>query len=79
MADFPSRNVDHTLKLLKIFYIPNPFFQEWGKDCPEFVASYKLEHDHTWTPMANVEAKEDENAIIDNILKNKSQLAIGFK
>ena len=53
--------------------------QEWGKDCPEFVASYKLEHDHTWTPMANVEAKEDENAIIDKILKNKSQLAIGFK
>merc|ERR1712216_284050 len=53
--------------------------EEWGKDCPEFVASYKLEHDHTWTPMANVEAKEDENAIIDNILKNKSQLAIGFK
>ena len=29
--------------------------------------------------MANVEAKEDENAIIDKILKNKSQLAIGFK
>merc|ERR1712238_533339 len=53
--------------------------EEWGKDCPEFVASYKLEHDHTWTPMADVEAKEDENAIIDKILKNKSQLAIGFK
>jgi hypothetical protein len=29
--------------------------------------------------MANVEAKEDENAIIDKILKNKTQLAIGFK
>ena len=29
--------------------------------------------------MANVEAKEDENAIIDKILTNKTQLAIGFK
>jgi len=52
--------------------------EEWGKDCPEFVAAYKLEHDMSWTPQANVTAKEDENAIIDKILRNQSQLAISF-
>merc|ERR1711994_1026452 len=38
--------------------------EEWGKDCPEFVAAYKLENDMSWTPQANVAAKEDENAFI---------------
>merc|ERR1712156_650197 len=52
--------------------------EEWGKDCPEFVAAYKLEHDMSWTPQANVTAKEDENAIIDKILRNQSHLAISF-
>merc|ERR1711994_1080470 len=52
--------------------------EEWGKDCPEFVAAYKLENDMSWTPQANVEAKEDENAIIDKILRNQSHLAITF-
>jgi len=52
--------------------------QEWGKDCPEHVASYKLEYDQTWTPEANVEAKADEQAIIEKILGNKVQLAIAF-
>merc|ERR1711941_144858 len=52
--------------------------EEWGKDCPPFVAAYKLEHDMTWTPQANIEAKENENAIIDKILKKQSHLAITF-
>jgi len=52
--------------------------EEWGKDCPPFVAAYKLEHDMTWTPQENVAAKENENAIIDKILKKQSHLAISF-
>merc|ERR1711976_131843 len=52
--------------------------EEWGKDCPPFVAAYKLEHDMSWTPQENVEAKENENAIIDKILKKQSHLAISF-
>merc|ERR1712212_231909 len=52
--------------------------EEWGKDCPPFVAAYKLEHDMTWTPQGNVAAKENENAIIDKILKKQSHLAISF-
>ena len=61
-----------------IFHTKNLPFQEWGKDCPPFVAAYKLEHDMTWTPQANIEAKENENAIIDKILKKQSHLAITF-
>ena len=53
-------------------------FQEWGADCPEFVAAYKLEHDMTWTPQANVEKREDENAVIDKILRTGSQLQLTF-
>jgi len=52
--------------------------EEWGKDCPPFVAAYKLEYDMTWTPQENVEAKENENAIIDKILTKQSHLAISF-
>merc|ERR1712241_1464326 len=52
--------------------------EEWGNDCPPFVAAYKLEHDMTWTPQANIEAKENENAIIEKILKKQSHLAITF-
>ena len=52
--------------------------EEWGADCPEFVAAYKLEHDMSWTPQENVEAKNDENAVIDKILKAGQQLQLTF-
>merc|ERR1712183_134722 len=52
--------------------------EEWGADGPPFVAAYKLEHDMSWTPQENVEAKENENASIDKILKKQSHLAISF-
>merc|ERR1712026_663950 len=51
---------------------------EWGKDCPEFVAAYKLEHDHSWTPEANIERKVDENQVIDKILRAGTQLQLTF-
>merc|ERR1712020_91537 len=51
--------------------------EEWGKDCPEFIAGYKLENDMSWTPFENIEKREDENIIIDKILRTQqSQLAI---
>jgi len=53
--------------------------EEWGKDCPEFIAAYKLENDMSWTPFENIEKREDENIIIDKILRTQqSQLAISF-
>lgn len=52
--------------------------EEWGQDCPEFVAAYKLEHDMSWTPQDNVQAKNDENAVIDKILRAGNQLQLTF-
>merc|ERR1711987_26720 len=43
--------------------------EEWGPDGPEFVASYKLNHDHSWTPIDDIDRKDDENAKIDKILR----------
>ena len=43
--------------------------EEWGADGPEFVASYKLNFDHSWTPIDDVERKDDENAKIDKIIR----------
>merc|ERR1712193_407054 len=43
--------------------------EEWGADGPEFVASYKLNVDHSWTPIDDVERKDDENAKIDKIIR----------
>lgn len=53
--------------------------EEWGKDCPEFVAAYKLEHDMTFTPFDRITKREDEDKIIDKILKtNSNQLSLTF-
>ena len=56
--------------------------QEWGAACPPFVAGYRLEHDQSWTPVANVEERNTENEMIDKILRanaagSKLQLAFG--
>ena len=63
--------------LSQVFLIS--FFKEWGKDCPEFVAAYKLEHDMTFTPFDRITKREDEDKIIDKILKtNSNQLQLTF-
>ena len=54
------------------------FLQEWGKGCPEFVAAYKLEHDMSWTPGEYIQKKEDENVMIDKILRTGTQLQLTF-
>ena len=54
-------------------------FQEWGENCPDFDAAYKLENDMTFTPYERIEKRANEEQIIDKILKiNSSQLSIGF-
>lgn len=53
-------------------------FQEWGTACPPFDSAWKLEADMTWTPEHNIVAREDENMMIDKILKAGSQLQLKF-
>merc|ERR1712045_661957 len=51
--------------------------EEWGNDCPEFVAAYKLQHDMSWTPYDQIDRKDDEQAVIDKILRcNSNQLQL---
>ena len=57
-------------------------FQEWGAACPPVVAGYRLEHDHSWTPVKNVEEKNNANEMIEKILRanaagSKLQLTFG--
>lgn len=53
--------------------------KEWGKSCPPFVAAYKLEHDMTFTPYDRIAKREDDEQIIDKILKtNSNQLSLTF-
>merc|ERR1711963_198010 len=53
--------------------------EEWGENCPDFDAAYKLENDMTFTPYERIEKRANEEQIIDKILKiNSNQLSIGF-
>jgi len=53
--------------------------EEWGENCPDFDAAYKMEHDMTFTPYERIEKRANEEQIIDKILKiNSNQLSIGF-
>lgn len=43
--------------------------QEWGSSCPhEFLGSYHLEVDMSWTPLEEVHRRREENAVVDSIL-----------
>ena len=64
---------------LKCKQNPTFDFQEWGKSCPPFVAAYKLEHDMTFTPYDKIAKREDDDKIIDKILRtNSNQLSLTF-
>jgi len=53
--------------------------EEWGENCPDFDAAYKLEHDMTFTPFERIEKRANDEQIIDKILKiNSNKLSIGF-
>jgi len=54
--------------------------EEWGSGGPEFVAAYKLEYDMTFTPFNKIAKREDDEKIIDKILKtNSNQLQIDLQ
>ncbi|CAL8401062.1 unnamed protein product [Arctogadus glacialis] len=57
----------------KYFSIISP--QEWGASCPhEFIAGYKLQHDMSWTPLAQVERKDAELAIMGKLINRQTAL-----
>lgn len=52
--------------------------EEWGAACPhEFLGSYRLEYDQSWTEMKDLEKRDRENAIIDKICNSQLAIASG--
>ena len=42
---------------------------EWGGACPhKFLGSYRLEHDHSWTPYEKIEARDRDIKAIDRAI-----------
>ncbi|XP_071547018.1 uncharacterized protein C1orf50 homolog [Panulirus ornatus] len=59
----------------KYFSILSP--QEWGSTCPhEFLGSFRLEHDQSWTPEEKMEARSNDQQIINKILTCSNTLSI---
>lgn len=50
----------------KYFSILSP--EEWGRSCPHaFLGGFRLEHDHSWTKLEEVEKRSEEIALMDRI------------
>ncbi|XP_030078399.1 uncharacterized protein C1orf50 homolog [Microcaecilia unicolor] len=57
----------------RYFSILSP--KEWGPSCPhQFLGSYKLQHDMSWTPYDSVEKRDQEISIIDKVLSQQIAL-----
>ncbi|XP_042207642.1 uncharacterized protein C1orf50 homolog isoform X2 [Homarus americanus] len=60
---------------LKYFSIISP--QEWGSTCPhEFQGSFRLEHDQSWTPENKMDARTNDQLMINKILTCSNTLSI---
>ncbi|XP_014218741.1 uncharacterized protein C1orf50 homolog [Copidosoma floridanum] len=46
--------------------------QEWGKSAPQqtYKGSFRLEFDHSWTPLSNTHIKDQELAVLNRIYQN---------
>ncbi|CAL1535464.1 unnamed protein product [Lymnaea stagnalis] len=62
--------------------------QEWGSACPHnFLGAYRLEYDQSWTPITEIENRDQENALIDKIFTTQQAITsssstaeiLGFK
>lgn len=49
----------------KFFGMLSP--EEWNSP-HKYLGSYRLEYDHSWTPLQNIEQKDAENILINKIL-----------
>ena len=62
--------------LLPTFELLDLILQEWGSDCPsEYLGSYRLEADQSWTPEEKFQEKDNDKVLIDKILTYSSTAA----
>ncbi|XP_050711703.1 uncharacterized protein C1orf50 homolog [Eriocheir sinensis] len=51
--------------------------QEWGASCPhEYLGTYRLEADHSWTPEEKFEERTNDQQMINKILTCSNSLSI---
>uniref|UniRef100_A0A2K6FU11 Chromosome 1 open reading frame 50 n=1 Tax=Propithecus coquereli TaxID=379532 RepID=A0A2K6FU11_PROCO len=49
--------------------------KEWGTSCPhDFLGAYKLQHDLSWTPYADIEKQDAKISIMDKLLSQSVAL-----
>ena len=42
---------------------------DWGKKCPfEFLGAYRLEYDRSWTPINEIEKRDERAALITQVM-----------
>jgi len=59
----------------KFFSMISP--AEWGTQCPhEYLGTYRLEYDQSWTPLEKFAQKDEDMAFINKILHNQTNLSI---
>ena len=51
---------------------------EWGASGPEFVAGYRLEHDMSWTHLDNLDKRNREMALVNQIMDHGSNVSLTF-
>jgi len=50
---------------------------EWGSQCPhEYLGTYRMEYDNSWTPLDKIAKKDEDLKFIDNILHKQTNLSI---
>lgn len=50
----------------------NIILQDWGNSGPQqsYKGSFRLEQDHSWTPLAQIHSKDNEISVINQILQS---------
>ncbi|KAH9508299.1 hypothetical protein Btru_050752 [Bulinus truncatus] len=52
--------------------------QEWGPSCPHhFLGAYRLEFDQSWTPISDVQRKDEDSNLIDKIFSAHQAITAG--
>lgn len=65
---------------MKIMFHKIPFSKEWGSSCPhEYVGSYRLEADMSWTPVSKLDKKDKELNVINQILSGTKTLSAAIE
>lgn len=69
------------LRYRKVYNVVNVTSQEWGNSGPlqVYKGSYRLERDHSWTPLQKTDEKNKEMAVVAKLLSSLPTTTSAFK